>query len=129
MKKEEMKRIVQNYINKNDSASYAEIEWLFEQNGYDYRGELLSCSDQCEHVVFWSDWNAEAFEMMTELLHERAVHREPAGPLRYLLDGAGMTIPVVKQKVQYKTDHWAPVIFVKGPEPELVTSQVEARTK
>lgn len=129
MKKEEMKRIVLNYINKNDSASYEEIEWLFEQNGYDYRGELLSCSDQCEHVVFWSDWNAEAFEMMTELLHERAVHREPAGPLRYLLDGAGMTIPVVKQKVQYKTDHWAPVIFVKGPEPELVTSQVEARTK
>ena len=43
MKKEEMKRIVLNYINKNDSASYAEIEWLFEQNGYDYRGDVMAC--------------------------------------------------------------------------------------
>ena len=129
MKKEEMKRIVLNYINKNDSASYAEIEWLFQQNGYDYRGELLSCSGQCEHVVFWDGWNAEAFDLLKELLQEGAVHREPAGPLRYLLDGAGMAIPIVKQKVQYKTDHWAPVVFAKGPKPEFVTSQVEAKTK
>ena len=119
MKKEEMKRIVLNYINKNDSASYAEIEWLFEQNGYDYRGELLSCSDQCEHVVFWGDWNAEAFDLLKELLQEGVVHREPAGPLRYLLDGAAMSLPVVKRAVQYKTDHWAPVVFAKGSKPGL----------
>ena len=79
--------------------------------------------------MFWDGWNAEAFDLLKELLQEGAVHREPAGPLRYLLDGAGMTIPIVKQKVQYKTDHWAPVVFAKGPKPEFVTSQVEAKTK
>ncbi len=72
------------YINKNESASYAELQWLFEEKGYDYKGELLSCSDVCEHVVFWSGWNAEAFDLMTELLHEGVAHREPAHPLRYL---------------------------------------------
>ena len=78
------------YINKNESASYAELQWLFEEKGYDYKGELLSCSDVCEHVVFWSGWNAEAFDLMTELLHKGVVHREPAHPLRYLLDGPGL---------------------------------------
>ena len=53
---------------------------------------------------------------MTELLHEGVAHREPAHPLRYLLDGAGLTLPKVQRAVQYKTDHWAPVVFVKGPD-------------
>ena len=36
MDKNKMKEIILDYINKNDSASYAEVEWLFQQNGYDY---------------------------------------------------------------------------------------------
>ena len=63
MNKEEIKKIVVDYINKNESASYAELQWLFEKKGYDYKGKLLSCSDVCEHVVFWSGWNAEAFDL------------------------------------------------------------------
>ncbi|MCC8025658.1 MAG: hypothetical protein LIP16_10210 [Clostridium sp.] len=115
MNKEEIKKIVLDYINKNESASYAELQWLFDQHGYNYKGTLMSCADACEHVVFWSDWNAEAFDLMAELLHEGVVHREPAHPLRYLLDGAALTLPKVRRAVQYKTDHWAPVVFVKGP--------------
>lgn len=118
MGKEEMKRIILDYINKNGSASYAEVEWLFQQNGYDYRGDVMACSEQCEHVVFWDGWKHEAFEIMTELLRESVVHREPAHPLRYLVDGAAMTIPIVKRGIQYKTDHWAPAVFVKGPDRE-----------
>ena len=108
MNKEEIKKIVVDYINKNESASYAELQWLFEKKGYDYKGKLLSCSDVCEHVVFWSGWNAEAFDLMTELLHEGVAYREPAHPLRYLMDGAALTLPKVQRAVQYKTDHWAP---------------------
>ncbi len=119
MQKEDMKRIVLDYINKNESASYAELEWLFEQNGYDYKGNLMSCSQQCEHVVFWDGWTAEAFDMMAELLHEGVVHRAPAHTLRYLMDGAALNIPQVRRAIQYKTDHWAPVIFVKGPAPGM----------
>ena len=116
MNKEDIKKIVVDYINKNESASYAELQWLFEKKGYDYKGKLLSCSDVCEHVVFWSGWNAEAFDLMTELLHEGVAYREPAHPLRYLMDGAALTLPKVQRAVQYKTDHWAPVVFIKGPD-------------
>lgn len=116
MEKEEIKKIVLDYINKNDSASYVELQWLFEQNGYEYKGDLMSCSNVCEHVVFWAGWKAEAYDLLTELLHEGVVHREPAHPLRYLMDGAALALPKVQRTVQYKTDHWAPVVFVRGPE-------------
>ena len=75
MNKEEIKKIVLDYINENGSASYAELQWLFDQHGYDYKGALMSCADACEHVVFWSDWNAEAFDLMAELLHANVIHR------------------------------------------------------
>ncbi len=114
MEREEMKATALEYINRNDAVSYAELQWLFEQKGYDYRGDLMACSDQNEHVVFWSGWNKDTFDMMGELIHEGLVHREPTSALTYLIDGASMCFPVVKQKVDYKTDHWLPTVFMKG---------------
>lgn len=52
MKKDEMKEKVLKYIEQNDHVSYAELEWLFEQNDYDYKGNLDALSEKCEHVVF-----------------------------------------------------------------------------
>lgn len=114
MKREEMKKAVLEYINKNDAVSYVELQWLFEQNGYDYRGDVMTCSDQNEHVVFWSGWNEDTFDMMGELIHEGLVHREPTDTLTYLIDGAMMDFPVVKRNADYKTDHWLPAVFMKG---------------
>ena len=56
MKKDEMKEKVLKYIEQNDHVSYAELEWLFEQNDYDYKGNLDALSEKCEHVVFWTGW-------------------------------------------------------------------------
>lgn len=114
MSRDEMKEIVLDYINKNDSVSYAELQCLFEQNGYDYKGDLLSCSDQCEHVIFWSGWNEDTYNMMNELIHEGLIHREPTTFFTYLVDGAGLTYPLVKTNAEYKTDHWLPTVFCKG---------------
>lgn len=114
MKREEMKKAVLEYINKNDAVSYAELQWLFEQNGYEYRGDVMTCSDQNEHVVFWSGWNEDTFDMIGELIQEGLIHREPTDTLTYLIDGAMMNFPVVKRYTGYKTDHWLPTVFMKG---------------
>lgn len=114
MKREEMKAAVLEYINRNDAVSYAELQWLFEQNGYDYKGDVMACSDQNEHVVFWSGWNKDTFDMMGELIHEGLIHREPISTLTYLIDGAAMNFPIVKRNTDYKTDHWLPTVFMKG---------------
>lgn len=116
MKKEEMKAEVLKFIREKEHVSYVEIEELFEQNHYAYKGEIMACADQCEHVVFWSDWSAEAFDILRELLHEGLIHREPTIFLTYLVDGGGMELPQAKKLTQYKTDHWLPVVFMSGPE-------------
>lgn len=118
LKKEEMKAELLKYICKNNSVSYAELQWLFEQKDYAYKGELMSCSDQCEHVIFWSGWSAEAFDIVGELLRDGLVHREPTHFLVYMIDGGSLGLPLVKKAVQYKTDHWLPVVFMSGPDRE-----------
>lgn len=114
MEKKEIKQTVLDYINRNDSVSYAELEWLFEQKGYDYKGELMACSDQNKHVVFWSGWSQEAFDLIGELIGDGLIHRVPADPLVYLIDGRGLRLPVVKRFIPYKTDHWLPAVFQMG---------------
>ena len=67
--------------------SYAELEWLFEQNDYDYKGNLDALSERCEHVVFWTGWKKEAYDMLGELISEGKAHRKPTPFLTYLIDG------------------------------------------
>lgn len=114
MKKKEMKKKVLEYINREGSVSYAELEWFFEQNHYDYKGDVATASEKCIHVIFWSGWKREAFDMMGELIQEGKIHREPTSFLTYLLDGATQDLPMVKCNKQYKTDHWLPTVFCKG---------------
>lgn len=114
MKKAEIKQKVLEYIEKNQTVSYAELEWLFELNQYDYKGNLDAISEQCDHVVIWSGWNQEAYTIMAELLREGKIHREPVDPFVYLVDGSALSLPVVKKKIDYKEDHWLPTVFCKG---------------
>ena len=116
MKKDEMKTKVLEYIEQNDHVSYAELEWLFEQNDFDYKGNLDSLSGVCDHVVFWTGWNQEAYDMLGELISEGKVHREPTPLLTYLIDGQTLSLPQVRRGTQYKTDHWLPAVFCKGAE-------------
>ena len=116
MNREEMKKVVLDYINKNDSVSYAELQWLFQQKKYDYKVDVMSCSEVCEHVVFWSGWNEDTYNMMGELMQEGRIHREPTVFLTYLIDGGALSLPIVKSGRNYKKDHWLPVVFCKGPE-------------
>lgn len=116
MKKEEMKERVLEYIKQNSSVSYAELEWFFEQNDFDYRGNLDSLSGVCDHIVFWTGWNQEAYDIMAELLKEGKIHREPVTQFIYFIDGKVLQMPIVKHNRQYKTDHWLPTAFCKGPE-------------
>ncbi|MFQ7877582.1 hypothetical protein [Enterocloster sp.] len=54
MNKEEIKKIVVDYINKNESASYAEVQWLFEEKGYDYKENC--CPVRMSGNMWCSEW-------------------------------------------------------------------------
>lgn len=109
-----MKKTITEYICKNKAVSYVELERLFEKYGYDYKGEMMSCSDKNDNVVFWTGWNSKAFNLIGELIKENKIHREPCQPFIYLIDGKCLSFPIVKNNTKYKTIHWLPCIFVSG---------------
>lgn len=74
-----------------------ELEWLFEQNDYDYKGNLDALSERCEHVVFWTGWKKEAYDMLGELISEGKAHRKPTPLFTYLIDGKTLLLPQVKR--------------------------------
>lgn len=113
MTKTEVKAKVLDYIRRNDGVSYAELEHFFNEIGYNYIGEMVSCSDQSEHIVFWHGWSTEAFEIIAELKREKLIDRDPCTPLIYLVDGIIPHIPIFKggNYKKLKRDRWLPCVF------------------
>lgn len=109
-----MKQKIVEYIKKNKAVSYAELEYFFKECGYDYEGKAASFSDVNDSVIFWQGWNIKTFKLLSELIKEKAIHREPCQPFIYLLDGKALTYPIVKTNTKYKTVHWLPCVFMIG---------------
>lgn len=116
MKREEIKQKILDYITQNSGTTYAEIEHIFEQHGFPFKGDLLSCSGQCDNVILWSGWTKDAFLIISDLLESGLIHRELCRTLLYMIDGKMLSLPVVKRFVKYKTPHWLPTVFIAGPE-------------
>ncbi len=108
---EQIKFAVLDYIRKNDYVTHTEIERIFEENGFNYKGDLMDCSSLCENVIFWNGWNLEAYQIMQDLLLDDLVYRDVADPVVVLTMGKALDLPMVKRNVQYKTPHWLPVMY------------------
>lgn len=113
--KDQVKKVILDYIIENNHVSHAELEWLFQQKKIPFRGHYDILSDKCDHVVFWTGWSMEMIKVFNELITEGKIHREPAQPLIYLIDGAALQLPLVRKFYPYKTDHWLPTVFCVGP--------------
>lgn len=114
MSRVEIKRKIYRYIVENGGVSYAEIERIFEECGFDYIGTLTSCSSENDRVVFWHGWNLEAYSLLQELLKERKVERDACNMIVYLIDGKALNMPVLqtmKQLKHSKREYWLPCVF------------------
>ena len=116
-RKAEVKAKVYEYIKKQGGVSYAEIERYFEELGYNYKGENVCCSSVNPNVVFWEGWHKQAYSILTELLQEKKISREPAPWWGYLVDGKGLSLPVLpdfpslKELTKVKREYWLPCLF------------------
>lgn len=107
----EAKKAVINLVNTKNNVSYVEIERLFDELGFDWRGEGDIVASKCENIIFWSGWNKEALRVMNELLTEKLIDWEPCEWLIYFIDGKTLELPIVKKPRMYKTTHWLPRVF------------------
>lgn len=113
-RKAEVKAKVYEYIKKQRGVSYAELERYFEVIGYSYKGTAICCSIFTDKVIFWQGWHRQAFSVVDELIKDHKIHRRPAPPLLYLLDGKGLNLPKVEQFENYKRikrESWLPCIL------------------
>lgn len=99
------------YIRRHPGCSYVELERFFDEIGFEWRGEMAVVNSDNQHVVFWTGWNQEATDVVSELEATKQVLKKPVERLIYLLDGRSLTLPVAKTNRIYKTDHWLPVVF------------------
>lgn len=122
----DIKAEVYRYIKENEGTSYAELEYLFDRLGFDWKGELEIYSDVCDNVIFWTGWNEEAIEVINDLQRDELISKVPGHYVMYILDGKTMNLPLVRGYKEYKTPHWLPVLFTaRRKSLEQIIKEVE----
>lgn len=112
--KDIVKKEILAYIRNKGDITYSEIEDVMTAAGFEWRGNLCACSDQNHNVIFWEGWNRAALSLIGDMMKNGDIVREPCHFLNYVIDGKCLTLPLVKQHTEYKTEHWLPCIFVLG---------------
>ena len=98
------------YIKTNAGTSFVEIEKIFEENNFDYKGNGAYTSSESSHIVYWYGWNRQAFNIVSELVSDDLIEMNRCEPIIYMVDGKGLSLPIVNNK-NIETDHWLPVVF------------------
>ncbi|EJG5122514.1 pathogenicity island protein, partial [Staphylococcus pseudintermedius] len=67
MNKHKLKKEILNYIKNHKETSFVEIERIFEENKFDYKGNGAYTSGDNDNVIFWVGWNERAFDIVAGL--------------------------------------------------------------
>ncbi|EQA7714421.1 pathogenicity island protein [Staphylococcus pseudintermedius] len=110
MNKHKLKKEILNYIKNHKETSFVEIERIFEENKFDYKGNGAYTSGDNDNVILWVGWNERAFDIVAGLKRDGYIEMNICPPMYYLIDGKSLNLPIVKSK-NIKTDHWLPVAF------------------
>lgn len=106
-----IKQKVLEYIKQNAGTSFVEIEQVFEDNHFNYKGNGAYSSGQHQNVIFWIGWNKKAFNILAELKRDGLISMEICESLVYMVDGKSLTLPVITKPSDANNDCWLPVTF------------------
>ena len=98
------------YITENAGTSFVEIEKIFDENHFDYKGNGAYTSAENNNIVFWYGWNEQAFNVVSSLVNEGLIEMRTCEPVIYIVDGKSLNFPIVKSEC-INTYHWLPVTF------------------
>lgn len=108
---ENLKKEIIKFVKTHPGTSYVELERLFDDLKFDWKGDLAICESNNEMLIFWINWNRQAIEVIKELEKEKRIIRKPCSALIYAIDGRLLNFPIAKQSVKYKHPHWLPMQF------------------
>lgn len=107
-----MKNIISTYVNEEDDVSFVEIEHLFEEYTFDYKGDYAICPDN-KNIILWNGWNEISIQLILELKKENLIDLEFCSTIIYMIDGKAINLPIAKKPYQYKTEHWLPTLITR----------------
>lgn len=107
---EQVKHKVLEYIDRNQEIPIYKLEELFEDIGFDYKGNQMLTSRENEFKVFWRKWNAEACTIICDLALEDKVKFviSRQSVMLYLIDGKCVDLPLAVTD-ELKTHSWVPI--------------------
>ncbi|MCH4331172.1 pathogenicity island protein [Staphylococcus haemolyticus] len=98
------------YIKDNTGTSFVEIEKVFDENDFDYKGQGAYTSSKNSNIVFWYGWNERAFDAVSELVNDGVIEMSKCESMIYIVDGKSLNFPILKLD-DVDTYHWLPVTF------------------
>lgn len=105
-----MTKIIYDFVKKTGGVSFVEIESLFRENGFEYKGSLM-VGTSARNTVAWLDWNQAAIDVLNEALRQ-GIRLTVTSPLIYYFDGCAPDLPIAKSTRGYKKElHWLPVVL------------------
>lgn len=108
-----VKAAICDYVKRNPGTSFVEIEKIFDEHGFDYKGNKALQSSVSPYIVFWINWNDEAIKILMQLIKERSIKLMPSNKLVYFCDGKSLNIPLYKGQAHLlKSERWAPCEFI-----------------
>ncbi len=106
-----IKKAIAAKVMTDDHVSFIEVQRIFNDHNFDYKGKRMICHPEHSNLVFWSGWNDTAINIMTEILQEHPIGMSTADIMIYLIDGGGLQLPIAKKARSYKKNRWYPVVL------------------
>lgn len=103
------------YIDAHGGTSFVEMERVFDECGYDYRGDRSIRLPGNDTVFLWNGWNEDACRIAFGLL-ERGYAVVPCHSVVYYVDGS---VPVTgcdiarSAKRRYASPRWLPCVWCR----------------
>lgn len=106
---------------KRAGLTFADVDRIFEENHFDYKGPIWLENDLNKNVIYWSGWNRTAFDLFQEYMLKFNLKILPTSLFIYLISGKALRLPTVHTKSlkAFKKIHktrWLPVKIITAKE-------------
>ncbi len=108
---EDMMDAIRKKINEDDHVSFVEVERIFEDYGFDYKGGMTICHPKSLNLLIWDGWNQSALDLLNQLISNEPFAMHSTHTITYLIDGGALNLPLAKSVRDYKHPHWLPMVL------------------
>lgn len=99
---------------KKGGVSFVEIEHLLSQH-IEIKGDHCINPSHNDMIVFWACMSAKFTEVMIYAIGNQLIFPHQCSLIIYAVDGKLFDFPLAKKDINYKTEHWLPIVFYTYP--------------